>query len=306
MWIVARKYGQLANRLFLFANLIGAARHYGVELRNPCFAEYADWFPSTRYDLWCRYRAHLEQASTPESCEHEHSLARPERPSLRKRNALMGAVSTGSKLLCSVGLSSKPFRIVQLKSGEHCDLLGEGFQTHAESKQSLLLRGWLFRSPLIMDHRVPICEYFSLDHSDQKKINEHLDRCRQDSDLVVGVHIRRGDYKTFQGGRYFYDDADYANWMHSVQEQVAPRRVRFLVCSQEPPSVDHFDGLRITPGPGSARLDLYSLAETDWMIGPPSTFTAWAAYYGLKPRVELTSSEMQFVPPVLPADQVAA
>ena len=45
MMIIGKKYGQLGNRLFLYAHLIAAAEEYGVKLMNPAFAEYADASP---------------------------------------------------------------------------------------------------------------------------------------------------------------------------------------------------------------------------------------------------------------------
>ncbi|MEM6469205.1 MAG: alpha-1,2-fucosyltransferase [Planctomycetota bacterium] len=290
VWIVARKYGQLANRLFLFANLIGAARHYGVELRNPCFAEYADLFPSTRHDLWCRYREHLKET---------REKTRRTAPSLRSRIALMHAISSGSKWLGRAGILQRRYKVMELKSGESCELLGNAFRDMASSRATLLLRGWLFRSQLVMDHRDAICDFFRLDHANEQLVEKHVRACRQDCDVLVGVHIRRGDYRQFQGGRYFYDDQTYASWMNRIQEQLSPLRVRFLVCSHQDFDEKVYQGLRITRGPGSAITDLYSLAQTDWMIGPPSTFTAWAAYYGLKPRIELQSASEVFDPPTL-------
>ena len=39
-----------------------------------------------------------------------------------------------------------------------------------------------------------------------------------------------------------------------------------------------------TPGPGTEIGDLYSLAACDYIIGPPSTYTQWASFYGQVPR----------------------
>ena len=40
----------------------------------------------------------------------------------------------------------------------------------------------------------------------------------QTSDLVIGVHIRRGDYATWHNGQFFYGLEEYHQFMLRVQE----------------------------------------------------------------------------------------
>ena len=326
MIVIARKYGQLGNRLFLYAHLIAAARHYGIELRNPCFAEYADLFPSTRRDLWCRYDRHLDGGS------HQSNLPAPSNlvtepigssqavsdesggqiihgkltggrealrvPSQRTRDTLMHSVQTLTKSIHTIGLRNYPAKVIRLKSDEHCDLEGDRFRSAIESGRTLLLQGWLFRSLRLLNLHWPhIRDFFTVSMNDQAAIDSTVDQARCDCDVLVGVHIRRGDYAEFLGGRYFYDDQLYARWMRDVCEQLPGLRVRFLVCSHESLDQDQFTGLNITFGPGTAIRDMYALAKTDWMMGPPSTFTAWAAYMGGKRRIELQSKDFEAIVP---------
>lgn len=44
-----------------------------------------------------------------------------------------------------------------------------------------------------------------------------------------------------------------------------------------------FAGFQATFGSGDTVEDLYALAECDYLIGPPSTFTVWASFYGNVP-----------------------
>lgn len=43
----------------------------------------------------------------------------------------------------------------------------------------------------------------------KKKILE----IKQENDKLMGIHIRRGDYKTFKDGLYYYSDEEFVNWM---------------------------------------------------------------------------------------------
>ncbi|MCD0463740.1 alpha-1,2-fucosyltransferase [Roseiconus lacunae] len=288
MLVIARRYGQLGNRLFLFAHLIAAAKHYGVALRNPCFAEYAHLFPRMSDDLWCRYEPDSNVKSSREKTASRHALP----PSLAQRTRLMHAIEIGTKTLYLARLREHPFKIIRLSKHDECDLAGNEFESAARSGRVVLLQGWRFRSDaFLMQHWASIKDFFSLGVRDRNAVDESLATARRDCDVVVGVHIRRGDYANFMDGRYYFDDACYARWMHQVREQFPGRKVNFLVCTHEAIDESSFKGLSVFRGPGSAIGDMYSLAETDVMLGPPSTFTGWASFIGQAPRIELESAE---------------
>jgi hypothetical protein len=101
--------------------------------------------------------------------------------------------------------------------------------------------------------------------------------------VVVGVHIRQGDYRTFREGVYFYPVTRYAAWMRELAEQFPGRRVAFFVCSDEPREAAEFSGLTIIPGAGSAVADLDALSRCDYILAPVGTFSMWASFYGNKP-----------------------
>jgi len=60
---------------------------------------------------------------------------------------------------------------------------------------------------------------------------EAVDRLRRDADIVVGVHIRQGDYRAWQGGKYFFPAARYAGWMRELAAQFPDRKVAFFVAA---------------------------------------------------------------------------
>jgi hypothetical protein len=55
------------------------------------------------------------------------------------------------------------------------------------------------------------------------------------------------------------------------------------VCSDAALRLTDFPGLPVTLGSGVAIEDLYALAACDRLVGPPSTFTQWASFYGRVP-----------------------
>lgn len=274
MIVIARNFGQLGNRLFLYAHMIAAAKHYNTTVANPCFAEYAHLFCHTQSDLWCRYPV----------------VAKTNSPSLRQRRWLAKSVYLSSRMLAIVGLRSYPLNIIRLKGDEACDLGGDEFAALARDNRHVLAQGWKFRSNELMHkHADAIRSHFQILPEHQTNVDATVAKIRNQADVVVGVHIRHGDYKTFEGGKYFYSVEHYAKRMRQVTDQFSGQRVAFLVCSNAEMTPSDFAGLNVHYGTGHIVEDMYSFAQCDLLIGPPSTYTGWASFYGSVPRCELTS-----------------
>lgn len=104
--------------------------------------------------------------------------------------------------------------------------------------------------------------------------------------ITVGVHIRRGDYLHYKGGRYYYTNKDYRNFMLQMERLLANggKSVRFFIASNERIGTADFAPLNVFSNKdGDMMTDLYGLAACDYIIGPPSTYSQWASFYGKKP-----------------------
>lgn len=279
MIVIARNYGQLGNRLFLYAHLIAAAREYQTVVANPCFAEYAELFSSTARDLWCRHPLPAQQ--------HQHDHYSP-----RLRHALATGVYLCSTTLARSGLTRWPAAVIRLRGEQSIDLAGPEFRDRVASNSVVLVQGWLFRSQTLFDlHADAIRDHFQIRACHQRAVNEAIGSARRDGAIVVGVHVRRGDYASYLDGRYYYSLDQYAAAMRQIAAQIPSRQVRFLVCSNEPIESGSFGGLEIQLGPGQLVEDMYALAATDLIIGPPSTFTGWASFYGQTPLIQLHAAD---------------
>ncbi len=277
MMILGKKYGQLGNRLFLYAHLIAAAEEYGVELVNPSFAEYARLFPRTAHDRWCHYPASRIHQSQP--------------PSPWSRKFLAKAVELSGRGLHGLGGSFRNLKVIRLRRGESMDLGSDEFASLVWSRH-VLLQGWLFRSERLLEqHAEVVRSHFSIPEAVQATIDSRLKRLRDRVDVVVGIHIRHGDYATYLNGKYFYPTSEYANVMRQIKEQLSPARVGFLVCGNGILREQDFSGLTVSCERDGVIEDLYGFAGTDLLVGPPSTFTGWAAFYGKVPIHWLESTD---------------
>jgi hypothetical protein len=83
--------------------------------------------------------------------------------------------------------------------------------------------------------------------------------------------------------------------MRQMEAQL-PGRTRFLLCSDIRLDPTEFRDFDILTGTGHPVEDNYALATCDYLIGPPSTYTAWASFYGGAPKCFLRSTDMRITP----------
>ncbi len=280
MIVIARSVGRLGNHLELYAHFIAAAREYGVTLANPCFAEYADCFVGTKDDPWCRYPT------------REHSQNK--RLSLGRRRVQAKATYLAARTLAHLRLRWGPAVAIRLKGESPLDLGSEAFASMVQRHPLLFVQGWCFRcSALLAKHADAVRRHLQITDEHRLNVDRTIEQARADSDFLVGVHVRHGDYATWKNGQHFYPLAKYAGWMRQIVKAFPDRNVRFMVCSEKPLDLELFAGLHVRFGPGHPVEDMYSLADTDLILGPPSTFTIWASFYGETPLMVLEHAEQR-------------
>ncbi len=259
---VGDNYG-LCNRLFPFAHLISCAEEYGFEIRNAAFFEFMESFEGTADQLLPQYpqRTNLFGNAGRRFSRFAYPLLRRLWRKLRLENAIV----LGDHDVCD------------LSSPEMLQTLG--------SQRATQLFGLYFHNPRTFDkHAELVRAYFRPVAAIREIVSTVLLPARMNADLVVGVHVRHGDYLTFCDGIMYYTTAEYGDLMRQVLELFPGQRVSFLVCSNGDATASDFHGLRVTMGPGHAVADLYAMAACDYLIGPPSTFSEWASFYGNVPR----------------------
>lgn len=113
------------------------------------------------------------------------------------------------------------------------------------------------------------------------------------SKYIVGIHIRRGDYKEYLGGKYYYSDSDYLEWIRQIYMQ--EKNISFLIFSNENINIDKFgrNEYPIHIMRGTVGQDLYAMSKCTYIIGPPSTFSMWANYVGDNKLIVLKDSKQK-------------
>ncbi|MDD4437861.1 MAG: alpha-1,2-fucosyltransferase [Erysipelotrichales bacterium] len=125
-----------------------------------------------------------------------------------------------------------------------------------------------------------------------------IDTIRKNADIVIGVHIRRGDYRNWNEGRFYYELDQYIDFMRKVEKLFPSQKVSFFICSDEWFHVNEFTELSLyrfeNNQTSSAILDLYTLSMCDYIMGPYSTFSRWASFIGEKPLCFIKDVEQLF------------
>lgn len=257
--------------MLLFAHFIGAAIEHGLVVCNPAFLDYAKYFPSTAHDLLCRF--------PPGGALPPVRGARP---------VLYRGTTSAARMLHRLQRAGMDVGLIRLTRDQRLDLNGDGFLDVVRRHRVVFVQDWFFRNAdNCARHREAICEYFTPWEHHLAATRAALEPARARGRFVVGVHVRRGDYRWFKGGRYYYTYEQYRDVMAKVEAAFPSRDVGFLVCSDVPVPPGAFDGLDIVYGNGHPLEDLYGFAACDRLIGPPSTYTAWASYYGDVPMYRI-------------------
>jgi len=177
--------------------------------------------------------------------------------------------------------------------GQRATLLdGPEIQEKIRAAKVVFPYDWRFRAPgLVQKHAEKIRNYFRPIEKHENSGRRAIDNLRRNADIVVGVHIRHGDYRHFMGGKYFFPTSRYADWMREMAAQFPDRKTSFFVCSDEPRNAGEFPGLSVSFGAGPPVADLFTLAKCDYILGPVSTFSQWASFYGAKPLLHFSHSD---------------
>ena len=152
------------------------------------------------------------------------------------------------------------------------------------SHSTFVVKGWYVRFyDLFLKYRQEILSLFTFDKAILNKTHAFMGK-KADDELRLGVHIRRGDYKTWHNGRYFYDDEVYQDYIQQFRNLFPDKKLTVYVCSNDPAlnKASYHEALKdikIVFPQGGQEDDLCLLSECDYLIGAPSTFSLVAAMF---------------------------
>ena len=165
---------------------------------------------------------------------------------------------------------------------------------HENTKKTFYFTKWLetLDHQIFYKHIDRIRSCFAFREEVLKEIENVFCSVKDPDSVTIGVHIRRGDYKEFNNGKWYYSDAEYAKIMLAVQEKMK-KKATFYVCSNEKIDLNYYKnrGLNIVRPGKTAIDDLGILSLCDYIMGPPSTYSFWASLLGRNKRLIIDGCE---------------
>lgn len=173
-----------------------------------------------------------------------------------------------------------------LKSKDECGNL-------LKSRRVVFVKGWTFSFvELVAKHREELLRRYVVPFSQYRRNQTYAQiKVWKSEHRVVGVHIRRGDYANFLGGKYFFPDETYRHFMEEMARELDNKErvsIRFVVFAND----DHtfVDGENLIVSKNSWWIDHVLMSQCDYLIGPSSTFTTWASFLGDVPFFHIQSA----------------
>ena len=162
------------------------------------------------------------------------------------------------------------------------------------NKRYVVATGWYARwYDLFLKYKSEILKLFAFLPEVEEKVKAILSpHSSLLSPLKLGLHIRRGDYKTWQNGQFYFTDEEYVrviksfiNNLPSIHPQPS-HLVHIFICGNDPTLNKEYYRKELSSLPvsltfpdGNPGEDLCLLSHCDYLIGPPSTFTLVASMY---------------------------
>ena len=127
---------------------------------------------------------------------------------------------------------------------------------------------------------------------DEKCNFQEIREKMQSYEVVLGVHVRRGDYKDWENGKYYFNDTTYEEAIQQTVSLCNGKMVFIIIFSNEAVGFELQDNMMISNN--DWYVDHYLMGLCDYLIGPPSTFTLWATYLGPKAKYYHINSTNDF------------
>jgi len=253
--IIRQEYGQLGNILFRLANALGFAIEHGyrVEDYTLAFCNYHDGSSNIRF---------FEDY-------HPFQFFEFPRPKVRLSNRI--------KWKLKDRLHKRIERIENFDPTFDLQKL--------DTTKSYELKGFHFSSgELAVKHRAKICDILRLRNSEVLPIENLINEAKKRYEILLGIHIRQNDYKSFYDGKFYLTPDQYLHAAeHFKSLQLPSQRIGVLICSDDSEALQKIEDTHpdyLFPN-GNIAQDMYALSKCDYIIGPKATtMSTWAAFIG--------------------------
>lgn len=258
--ILCDKPGRLGNLLIVFTHFAALALERKFQIINPSFSPYKHYLESTLTQSVPCFNTHRALSNVNLRYKYANLSFRILRKSAVKVPLL--------------------FQVISLDWNESLDLDQLANQDRFDCEVNLV-GGWLFRcESLVAKYKPQLSRFFLPLNRYIEEARIHIIKARHinPSASLIGIHIRHGDYKLFQGGKFYYSLSFYRSLIKSLYDHHSSSLV-FIVVSDQSLSYNDFDDPNIYLSNSAEIVDMIILSMCDGVIGPPSTFSQYASCF---------------------------
>jgi hypothetical protein len=184
-------------------------------------------------------------------------------------------------------------------SGRGVDLGDQAFFERCTEDGGAWIVGWKLASwELVRKHGQAVRRHLNIRGGLASPGYRVANDARSEADVVIGVLCRQTDYRVFQAGRFYLEQHDTAKQLEVIRAFYPGKRVRFMVTGDEVIDPVNFPNLPIVISSGSQGMgghfieSIAALSRCDLVVGPPSTFAAWAAFLGSRPYLPILAERV--------------
>jgi hypothetical protein len=308
--------GRLGNHLFSFSWMIAMARATGGIALNPAFVYYKQHFESTakqRVSLW-PLDAELDTSTRLLSSALSRRALKvyihfrigrqwrldEAKPWLRWVPGLKNEIGyiAHDWLIEGRHAEKKLGPTFQLENGEP-DFFSDRVKNYIRSKHRTIFDSAAILNTIPSDIVETVRQYFVPLQSYREAADTWLTEMRSRADVIVGVAVRQGDFRTWAGGSWFVAPDQFQRILRAFQEQLPGRRCLFALSSDEPITAEEFPGLDAVAIPSDSMVQLCTLMKCDYIIGTAqSTFIQWASFLGNVPWYPVAQNTVASLPEI--------
>ena len=259
MVLLYKRFGDKSNRLLQNMHFEAYCKDNDIEYHNLEFYDMEDFY----------------------GIKDKYSFKKIPKIFLPNLNTRYGIIENISKVACKLNI--KNFLIFDYMNIEDRNNIALYDKQILENKdKTIFVSGWEFRVPeLAYKYR----NYFKEKYTPKLEKSSYIYKKFKNYDIKVGVHIRRGDYRGWNNGKYYYEDEVYNDKIERFSNLFKDKKILFILFSNE----------EITLKPKRDYIiskcdwyeDHYLLSLCDYIIGAPSTFTIWASFIGDVPLMHI-------------------
>lgn len=272
--IIGNRYGRFGNTLYRLSNILAFAIENNVTVwdRSLHQTNYSRLFPRIKNRLLLSYP---KSVILPFSCYHLHRAQ--------------------AKIIKSVGYNKKLWSTPTRNSGTEFYL--EKRSLFDSNRNTVILNGFDYNADAYVRRQAPFLRHLFTPHKPIVKLaRNQLLKLKKEDNLLIAVHIRRTDFKSWENGKYYFELDYYAQAMRNATKVFKDKKITFVIFSDDSKIKSScFPNINCISFPelSSISFDWFFMSLCNFIIAPLySTFSGWASFYGEVPIFKLNGKNL--------------